>query len=74
MKSEKNELPQVTLQTVFLAMMYTAKSEGVEVDAKYLALEDYINENNDLSLSDMIDNIQNVYKFIADKPGKDDDE
>ncbi|MGN7300418.1 hypothetical protein [Ferdinandcohnia sp. SAFN-114] len=66
-ESDKELLNPISLKTIFLAMMYAAREEGVELDAKYYELENLINEENDLSLTDMVDNIEHVYKFIKEE-------
>lgn len=60
-------LHENTLKTAFLAMMYVAREEGETLPLeyfKYLELEDEINEESDLNLTDMIDNMENIYKLI----------
>lgn len=57
----------ITLKSIFLAMTYAARKEGVTLDQKYYDLEDLINEENDISLTDMIDNIENVYSLIKEQ-------
>lgn len=59
---------QQTLKAIFLAMTYTARKEGVKLDQKFYDLEDSINENEDISVTDMIDNMQNVYALIEGEP------
>jgi hypothetical protein len=61
---EEKKMHQDTLKTIFLAMVYAARSEGEQLEQKYYDLEDEINEMNDLSLSDMVHNIENVFKLI----------
>lgn len=61
---EENTLSQITLKTIYLAMMYVARNEKEVLEDKYYELENIINENHDLSLTDMIDNIENVYNLI----------
>ena len=53
---------QFTLKTAYLAMMYVARNEGIELDEKYYDLEDDLNEN--FELADMIHNIEKVYQAI----------
>ena len=60
------ELPDITLKTVFQAMMYVATKEGEEVDEKYLKMWDHLVTENDLSVTDMMDNIENVYKALKE--------
>ena len=55
----------VTLKASFLAMMYVAREEEIVVDKKYYELENLINEQEDINLTDMIDNIENIYKLIV---------
>jgi len=61
---DKDGLSPITLKTIFLAMMYVAREEGIEINDKYYELEDQINRENDLGLTDMVDNIENVYTLI----------
>ncbi|MGM7720536.1 hypothetical protein [Metabacillus sp. Hm71] len=53
---------QFTLKTAYLAMMYVARNEGIELDEKYYELEDDL--NGIFEVTDMIDNIENIYKLI----------
>lgn len=57
---------QTTLHLVFKAMLFTARELGEEgeINKKYLELEELIDTMNDYSLTDMIDNLDNVYNLI----------
>lgn len=59
-------MSQQTLHNVFMAMMYVARNEVEEgeIDQKYHDLFDEITSNNDYSVSDMMDNLENVYELI----------
>lgn len=59
---------QITLKTIYLAMTYVAREEGIELDKKYYEMEDLIQNNNDLDVMDMVDNFENVYELLEDKP------
>lgn len=55
-----------TLIVAFKSMLYVAKEEGLSdmLNEKYLNLEDELNYNFDLDVTDMIDNIENIYQRI----------
>lgn len=63
-KLEELNMHQDTLRAIFLSMMYVARQEGIKVESKYYELEELINDYNGTSLTDMIDNFENVYKLV----------
>lgn len=54
----------VNMKVIFTAMMYAAREQGVEVDAKFYELEDEL--NGDYSIEDVIDNLESVYKMAKE--------
>lgn len=71
---ERDKMEQITLKTIFLAMTYTARKEGLEIDQKYLDLEEEIHNYNDLDVTDMLDNMENVYKLIEREEEEEEEE
>jgi hypothetical protein len=59
---------QITLATAYKAMLYVARMEEVELDQKYYNLEDEIDLDVELSVTDMVDNLDHFYNAI--KGGK----
>jgi hypothetical protein len=60
----KEEIPQITLKTAFVAMMLAARTEGIEVDQKYYDLEIEITSSLDIDIYDMVDNLENMSEAI----------
>ena len=61
----KKDLPNVTLKTAFMAMCYVAREEGIELNEKYEQLMNDLITYNDLNVTDMVDNMENIYQLLT---------
>ena len=60
---------KTALISAFKAMLYVARAEGAEdeLKEKYLKLEEELDYDEEYTLTDMIDNIENVYVLLKNK-------
>lgn len=58
---DRVELPDITLKHAFFAMMYVAREEGQVLEEKYEKMFEYIHTYNELGVTDMMDNLENMY-------------
>lgn len=65
-RTKYTQLADVTLKTIFHAMLYVAREEGEEVDDKYHKMLEHLITSNDLDVTDMVDNLENVYKALRE--------
>ncbi|MCA1064722.1 hypothetical protein QTG56_24230 (plasmid) [Rossellomorea sp. AcN35-11] len=61
------DVPQITLLTAYKAMIYVAYGEGIELNDRYCYLNNRISDEHDLDVTDMIDNLENLYASITVK-------
>lgn len=52
------------LITAFKAMMYVAREEGIEIAEKYEQLDEFILQNYDYSVTDMMANLDTIYEEL----------
>ena len=60
----KPPLSKYTLVMSYKAMLYVAREEGMDIEEKYENLDDDLLREYDIDITDMIDNIEVLYKIL----------
>lgn len=54
------------LITSYKSMMYVARAEGIELEERYEQLDELLLQDYDYSLTDMLDNMEVIYKQLKE--------